>query len=46
MEKLELASINNLKQKEQEIISTSSISNIDIMGELEKLKRAKTINDI
>lgn len=44
MEKIELASINQMKMQEEQITDYSVVSNIDIVGELDKLKRAKQTN--
>lgn len=40
MEELELSNLNQLKEEEQKVSSTSVISNVDIMSELEKIKKA------
>lgn len=45
MEKIELTNINEMKIKEEQISDYSIVSNVDIMGELEKLKRAKQTNE-
>lgn len=45
MERLEMASIASMKSQEQEVIQSSVISNVDIVAELDKIKRAKEVND-
>jgi len=44
METIETQSLSQMKEEEQKIMSSSIISNIDIIGELEKLKRANQTN--
>ena len=41
MEKVEIALLSDMKEEETKIISSSVISNVDIISELEKIKRAK-----
>lgn len=45
MEKIEILTINELKQKEEIIDQSSIISNIDIISELDKIKRAQQVNE-
>jgi hypothetical protein len=40
METIETQNLSQMKQEEEKIMSASIISNIDIIGELDKLKRA------
>jgi hypothetical protein len=40
MEKIEIENLSNMKEEEQQIISSSIISNVDIISELERIKRA------
>jgi uncharacterized protein YaaW (UPF0174 family) len=40
MEIIETQSLSEMKEEEEKIMSSSIISNIDIIGELEKFKRA------
>ena len=40
MEKVEIALLSDMKEEETKIISSSVISNVDIISELEKIKRA------
>lgn len=46
MEKIEMQSMYKLKEQEQKIASNSVVSNVDIVSELEKLKRAQQTNQI
>lgn len=46
MEKIEMQSMYKLKEQEQKIASNSVVSNVDIVSELEKLKRAQQANQI
>lgn len=44
MESIETQSLSQMKEEEQKIMNSSVVSNIDIIGELEKLKRANQTN--
>lgn len=45
MEKIAMESINTMKKQEEIVLDTSVVSNVDVVGELEKLKRSKQISD-
>ena len=45
MESIETQNLFQMKEEEQKVINSSVISNIDIVGELEKLKRANQTNE-
>lgn len=44
MEKIELSQITMMKQEEQQVMTDSVVSNIDVISELDKFKRAKEVN--
>ncbi len=44
MEQIEMASIHTLKEQEQKIYEGTIVSNIDIIRELDKIKRAQQVN--
>lgn len=46
MEKIEIESINSMKKQEEVVLDTSVVSNVDVVGELEKLKRSKQVSDV
>ena len=46
MERIELESINAMKKEEEVVIDTSVVSNVDVVGELEKLKRSKQVSEV
>jgi ribosomal protein L21 len=46
MEKIEIESINSMKKQEEIVLDTSVVSNVDVVWELEKLKRSKQVNDV
>ncbi len=43
MEKVEMSEITTMKEEEQRVMSNSVISNIDIISELDKFKRAHDV---
>ncbi len=45
MEDIETQSLSQMKEEEQKIMNSSVVSNIDIISELEKLKRANQTNE-
>lgn len=44
MEKIEMSQINTMRQAEQQVVTNSIVSNIDIISELDKFKRAQEVN--
>jgi len=44
MEKIEMSQINTMRQTEQQVVTNSIVSNIDIISELDKFKRSQEVH--